>query len=252
MKPGALPPRLPPTGPAIARPVTSTVAPPAPTTSTAPSTPPAPLASAATTAPRTAEHSGAPAWATPAYFHGLQQKAASSSSLTGGSGLNVRLGALLAKPATVSTTTTSAAPTTAQRATGVSLLARAAHAMGVVTGRPLTADEIASAPPALHLTRPEHVDGILRDGLRPTTGVYKNLTTWCRRAVYMFEREPSAYQKLANFSAQQAKTTAVVEIDLKQLDPDKLYKRLVDNALIYVSNDPIPVEALRLRSDGRS
>ena len=214
--------------------------------------PTAPSTSTASTAPRTAAQAGAPAWATPGYFHALQNKSSSSTSptaLTGGSLLATRLGAMTAK-APAATPTTTAASTAPHRNAGLALLAQAGHAVGVLAGRPLTAAEISAAPRALHLTRPEHVESILTSGLRPTTGVFKNLTTWCRKAVYMFASEPNALQKFTNFSLQQHKTTAVIEIDLQKLDPTKLYKRLVDDAIIYVATDPIPASALRLRSSG--
>lgn len=226
-----------------------------PTTTTTPSAPtvPAPLPSQSDGAAKAAGQGGAPSWATPGYFHGLQTDpkalGGGAKGLVGGSGLQVRLGAMTSKPTTTTTgTTQTTAEQASRRATGLSLLQKVAHSVGVIAGRPLTADEIRTAPKALHLTRPEHVASIMSEGLRPTTGLYKNLTTWFRSAVYMFGREPSGAQKFMNFSTAASSATATIEIDLQKLDPAKLFKRVVDGAIIYVSNDPIAPEALRVRS----
>lgn len=133
-----------------------------------------------------------------------------------------------------------------QRATGLSLLAQVKRNVAVLAGRPLTADEI-KAGPALHYTRPENVDSIMSSGLRPTEGVYKNLTTWMQDAVYMFPREASSMQKFMNFSTAAMKASAEIEIDLTKLDAEKLYKRVLDGAIVYLSDAPIPPEALRVR-----
>jgi hypothetical protein len=39
--------------------------------------------------------------------------------------------------------------------------------------------------------------------------------------------------------------TEVIEIDLKKLDPDRLYKRVLDGAILYLSDQPIEATALR-------
>jgi hypothetical protein len=145
-------------------------------------------------------------------------------------------------------TSTSTSTSTETRQRGLGLLQRAMHGAGVIGGRPLTAAEIAEAPVALHLTKPEAVASILENGLRPTTGLYKNLTTWFRNAVYRFGREPTAAQKFVNFSTAASQATATIEIDLQKLDPARLYKRVLDGAIIYVSDAPIPKDALRVRS----
>jgi len=236
---------------------TTTPAPLVPATKPTTTTPTslAPLPSQADGVTKAAGQGGAPSWATPGYFHGLQTDpkgqggAGGAKGLVGGSGLQVRLGALTSKPTTTTTTTTkTTAEQAARRATGLSLLQKVAHSVGVIAGRPLTAEEIRTAPKALHLTRPEHVASILSEGLRPTTGLYKNLTTWFRSAVYMFGREPSGAQKFLNFSTAASSATATIEIDLQKLDPAKLFKRVIDGAIIYVSNDPIAPGALRVRS----
>jgi hypothetical protein len=212
--------------------------------------------STSTVVAKQAGHDGVPAWATPGYFTslangggGTDQKAA---GLKGGGGLQVRLASMQTpSKSTPRTMTVDTATTGARRERGRGLLARALHDVGVMGGRPMTAQEIAEAPAALHLTRPSAVASILEQGLRPTTGLYKNLTTWFRDAVYMFGREPTAYQKFVNFSTAAGEATATIEVDLKKLDPQKLYKRVLDGAIIYVSDAPIPKEALRLREAGR-
>ncbi len=60
--------------------------------------------------------------------------------------------------------------------------------------------------------------------------------------------EPSGAQKFMNFSTEASSATATIEIDVEKLDPAKLFKRVVDGAIIYVANDPIAPEALRVRS----
>jgi hypothetical protein len=238
--------------------LTTTTTPPTPPPATKPTTTPgvlAPLPSQSDGVAKAAGQGGAPSWATPGYFHGLQTDpkalGGGAKGLVGGSGLQVRLGAMTSKPTATTpagTTTQTTAEQAKRRATGLSLLQKVAHSVGVIAGRPLTADEIRAAPKALHLTRPEHVASILSEGLRPTTGLYKNLTTWFRSAVYMFGREPSGAQKFMNFSTAASSATATIEIDLQKLDPAKLFKRVVDGAIIYVSKDPIAPDALRLRS----
>lgn len=212
---------------------------------------PPPLPAAPTVVAKQAGQGEVPAWATPAYFQQLAN-ADAGSPLKGGGGLQVRLQVMTSSSSSSSVATSSAASSTtkgeATRQRGLGLLQRALHGAGVMGGRPLTATEIAEAPPALHLTKPEAVDSILAHGLRPTTGLYKNLTTWFRKAVYMFGREPTAAQRFVNFSTAAATATATIEIDLKKLDPDKLYKRVLDGAIIYVSDTPIPADALRVRS----
>lgn len=188
---------------------------------------------------------GVPAWAKAEYFQRLAEQHASKDALLGGSGLNVRLQAMQ-KPVEVEVAAAEPAETPTRRR-GQHLLARTIKALSVMGGVPMSAEAIAQAPKAVHLTRPENVDGILREGLRPTTGLYKNLTTYFRDAVYLFPQAPTAVQKFANFSSASSHVTATVEVDLAKLDPEKLYKRVLDGALIYISNDPIPPEALRLR-----
>jgi hypothetical protein len=207
---------------------------------------PLPLPATPTVVAKQAGQGEVPAWATPAYFQQLAN-ADAGSPLKGGRGLQVRLQAM-SSSAAASSAASSTTKDEATRQRGLGLLQRALHGVGVMGGRPLTAAEIAEAPPALHLTKPEAVDSILTHGLRPTTGLYKNLTTWFRKAVYMFGREPTAAQKFVNFSTAAAKATATIEIDLKKLDPEKLYKRVLDGAIIYVSDTPIPADALRVRS----
>jgi hypothetical protein len=222
-----------------------------PPVATRPEAPAAPVPSASSTAPAAAGQAGAPAWATPAYFHGLQKTSGSTTGpatgkpLAGGSGLSVRLGAMTTSSSTGALKSGKTAEQ--QRATGLSLLAQVKRNVAVIAGRPLTADEI-KAGPALHYTRPENVASILSSGLRPTEGLYKNLTTWAQDAVYMFPREASPMQKFMNFTTEATNASAVVEIDLTKLDPNKLYKRVLDGALIYVSDTPIPPEALRVRT----
>ncbi len=210
----------------------------------------APVASASSTAPAAAGQAGAPAWATPAYFHSLQKTSGTTGSATGkplagGSGLSVRLSAMTTSSSTGALTSGKAMAQ--QRATGLSLLQQVTRNVAVIAGLPLTADEI-NAGPAVHYTRPEHVASIMSSGLRPTEGVFKNLTTWAQEAVYMFPREATPLQKFINFTTEAANASAVVEIDLTKLDPNKLYKRVLDGALIYVSDTPIPPEALRART----
>jgi len=221
-----------------------------PTPTTAKQTPahePPPLPPTSVVVAKQAGQGDVPAWATPGYFEQLANVGDGTSPLKGGRGLQVRLQAMTT-PSTSATSTTPAGTSEATRQKGVGLLQRALHGVGVIGGRPLTAAEIAEAPVALHLTKPEAVPSILEHGLRPTTGLYKNLTTWFRNAVYMFGREPTAAQKFVNFSTASSQATATIEIDLKKLDPDKLYKRVLDGAIIYVSDAPIPKDALRVRS----
>lgn len=165
--------------------------------------------------------------------------------MAGGSALAVRMSSMTM---TAGVSPTRKATTTAieQRGVGAALLAQVKRNVAVLAGRPLTPDEI-KAGPALHYTRPENVASIMSAGLRPTEGLYKNLTTWAQDAVYMFPREASAVQKFMNFSTAASKATAEIEIDLSKLDPDKLYKRVLDGAIVYLSDAPIPPEALRVR-----
>jgi hypothetical protein len=130
---------------------------------------------------------------------------------------------------------------------GRSLLERAGRALGVMGGVPMTPEEIARTGTAVHLTRPAAVAPILEEGLRPTVGLYKNLTSWCRDAVYMFPRPPNAMQRAMNFSNDMNVAVEVIEIDLTKLDPDRLYRRVLDGALLYVSKEPIPPDAVRYR-----
>lgn len=204
--------------------------------------------------PKQAGQGGVPSWATPSYFSTIAAKATpkgppGTKPLQGGSSLNVRLGAMTTKmPAKPTSTTPLIADIPdARRTRAKGLLEKVGHAFGVMAGRPMTEAEIAAAPKALHLTRPEYVDSILTEGLRPTTGLYKNLTTWFRSAVYMFGKEPTPYQKFVNFSTAAGAATAEIEIDLTKLDPSKLYRRVVDDAIIYVSPEPIPASALSVR-----
>ena len=230
-------PVLPPT---ITSPATST----SPTTKAPPANEALPLPPTPVVMTKQAGQGDVPSWATPGWFEQLANAGDGSSPLKGGRGLQVRMQAMT----TSSSPTAPPKPSEATRQRGLGLLQRALHGVGVIGGRPLAAAEIAEAPPALHLTKPEAVASILEHGLRPTTGLYKNLTTWFRQAVYMFGNEPSAAQRFVNFSTAASQATAVIELDLKKLDPDKLYKRVLDGAIIYVSNEPIPKEALRLRS----
>jgi hypothetical protein len=109
----------------------------------------------------------------------------------------------------------------------------------------MSAAEIARTKTAVHLTHAAAVDPIVQGGLLPTVGLYKNLTSWCRDAVYMFARPPSALQVAINLAGTKPSTLEVIEIDLTKLDPDRLYRRVIDGALLYISSDPIPPTALR-------
>ncbi len=124
-------------------------------------------------------------------------------------------------------------------------MARAARAFAVIGGVPMSDDEIARTKTAVHLTHATAVAPIVRDGLLPTVGLYKNATSWCRDAVYMFARPPSALQMTMNLAGTKPSSLEVIEIDLTKLDPDRLYRRVLDGALLYVSSDPIPPTALR-------
>jgi hypothetical protein len=113
----------------------------------------------------------------------------------------------------------------------------------------MSAEDIARTRTAVHLTHAGAVDPIRAGGLRPTVGPYKNLTSWCRDAVYMFPRLPNAAQRALNFSNAMNTAVEVVEVDLTKLDPERLYRRVLDGALLYVSSDPIPPDALRYRGN---
>ncbi len=39
--------------------------------------------------------------------------------------------------------------------------------------------------------------------------------------------------------------TEIMEVDLTKLDPSKLYRRIMDGAIIYLSSTPIPTDAIR-------
>jgi hypothetical protein len=132
-----------------------------------------------------------------------------------------------------------------QTARGRSLLARAARALGVMGGVPMSPSDIARTKTAVHLTNADAVAPILREGLRPTVGLYKNLTSWCRDAVYMFARPPSALQMMMNLAGKTDTAVELIEVDLTKLDPDRLYRRVLDGAVLYISSEPIPPEALR-------
>lgn len=193
--------------------------------------------------------SSAPSWADPAYFQKVAARAAPARASgvralpVGGTGLSVRAQALEAARAA----RPSPVDVEERRATGRSLLARAGRALGVIGGVPMSPEDIARTQTAVHLTRPAAVEPILAEGLKPTVGLYKNLTSWCRDAVYMFPRPPSALQRAVNFADQMNAATEVIEVDLTRLDPERLYRRVLDGALLYISDDPIPPEAIRHR-----
>lgn len=154
---------------------------------------------------------------------------------------------LRAAALTTTTTATPAASSTAERTRerGQSLLARAMRAVSVLPGVPMQAADVERLGTAVHLTHAGAVAPILEAGLRPTVGAYKNLTTWCRNSVYMFPSVPNKAQRIVNFAEATNRATEIIEIDLRKLDPEKLYRRVLDGALIYISSDPIPIEALR-------
>jgi hypothetical protein len=135
--------------------------------------------------------------------------------------------------------------TQARRARGQSLLARVSRAFGVIGGLPMSADDIARTKTAVHLTHADAVAPIVDGGLLPTVGLYKNLTSWCRDAVYMVPRPPSALQVAVNLAGTTPSTLEMIEVDLTKLDPDRLYRRVIDGALLYLSSEPIPKTALR-------
>jgi hypothetical protein len=215
-------------------------------------TPSTPRPSSSTTAREPA--SPAPAWADAAYFLDVATRARTTTRPgalpaplpVGGSGLSVRAQAMTARPAS-SASADRPADREALRSSGRSLLARAGRALGVIGGVPMSADDIARTGTAVHLTRPAAVEPILAEGLRPTVGLYKNLTSWCRDAVYMFPKPPSTLQRALNFAEQMNAATEVIEVDLTKLDPDRLYRRVLDGALLYLSDQPIPPDALRHR-----
>ena len=202
----------------------------------------APLQSTSTQAPKQAGQNGAPAWATPEFFQGvaakLNQQTASSLPL-GGKGLNVRLGALTSTKPPVSTT-----PPAELKKKSATLLEKLARASAVVGGRPLTQDEIDGLGKTVHLTTKKAVEPILVQGLKPTTSVLANWSTWMKNAVYMFPAPPKK-GSLEDKVVRHQGMTEVIEIDLKQLDPSRLYKRIVDGAIVYITPEPINAAALR-------
>lgn len=162
-------------------------------------------------------------------------------AIAGGSGLSVRLGAMTQKPTTVTVSPSAAPPNTpAQTEKSRTLLAR----LAVIGGRPLSEAEIQGLKSAVHLTRGQSVNPILDSGLRPTKNVLANWSTWMRPAVYMFPAPPKV-GSLEDHVVRRQGMTEVVEVDLQQLDPDKLYKRVLDGAILYLSDEPIPPTALR-------
>ncbi|MBM4281241.1 MAG: hypothetical protein FJ137_10960 [Deltaproteobacteria bacterium] len=199
--------------------------------------------------------SPAPAWADAAYFRDIATRARTTPQPgpspaplpVGGSGLSVRTQAMTARPASSSAAAAGPAEREALNSSGRSLLARAGRALGVIGGVPMSADDIARTGTAVHLTLPAAVEPILAEGLRPTVGHYKNLTSWCRDAVYMFPRPPSTLQRALNFAEQMNAATEVIEVDLTKLDPDRLYRRVLDGVLLYISDQPIPPDAIRHR-----
>jgi hypothetical protein len=183
-----------------------------------------------------------PAWADAAFFVDVAARASTTTTTpAAGSALSVRAQALRSKAAE----RVSETEAQARRARGQSLLARAARAFAVIGGVPMSAHEIARTKTAVHLTQAAAVAPIVRDGLLPTVGLYKNATSWCRDAVYMFARPPSALQVAMNLAGAKPSTLEMIEVDLTKLDPDRLYRRVIDGALLYVSSDPIPPTALR-------
>lgn len=119
-------------------------------------------------------------------------------------------------------------------------------AKGMVAGTRMTQAEIAAAK-GVHMTSASAAEAIATQGLKPTQGLYKNLTTGGKPAVYMFDGQPNGAQKLANLAGDASKVEKAIEIDLSKLDPTKLYKRGLDGTITYRDPLGIPPEALKVR-----
>jgi hypothetical protein len=64
-----------------------------------------------------------------------------------------------------------------------------------------------------------------------------------QKAVYMFPAPPQRGSLEDNIVRSQ-KMTEVIEVDLTKLDPDKLYKRVLDGAIVYLSDKPLPTTSI--------
>jgi len=187
----------------------------------------------------------APAWATSSYFADVAKKAAlpaqakTTTTPQQGNALAVRLGAAAAKKDVA----TPAAGVEGRRQQGRSLLQRVAHQAAVLGGHPLSAEDIERLGTTIHLTREASVAPILQTGLRPTKNPLANWSTWCRHAVYMFPAPPPQ-GSLEDKIVRRQGMTEVMQVDLRKLDPEKLYRRIMDGAIIYLSNTPIPTDAV--------
>ena len=160
---------------------------------------------------------------------------------SGGKGLHVRLGAMTTKPTSSSTPTT---PPPELKKKSATLIEQAARALAVVGGRPLTQAEIDGLGTAVHLTRKEAVAPILVQGLKPTTSVLGNWSTLMQRTVYMFPAPPKK-GSIEDTVVRAQGMTEVIEVDLQKLDPSRLYKRVLDGAILYLTPEPLTSTALQ-------
>lgn len=200
------------------------------------------LKSTASEAPK--GQNGAPDWATPEFLQGVANKLNQqqpTSLPSGGKGLNVRLGAMT-KPSSSSSSSTT--PPAHLKKKSQTLLEQVKRTFAVIGGRPLTQEEINGIGKAVHLTRAPAVEPILVEGLKPTTSVMANWSTFMKRAVYMFPAPPKP-GSLEDKVVRHQGMTEVIEINLKALDPSRLYKRVIDGAILYVTPEPITATALQ-------
>ncbi len=124
---------------------------------------------------------------------------------------------------------------------GASIAGTTGKGVTAYFGRAAKLGELPSV--AYHLTEAKNVESIFEMGLRPTEGVYKNLTDFGRKNVYMFGTEnPSGAQRLLNFGKEQAKQEVKILIDVTKLDPSKLTVRPLDSVIRY--RGPIPADAV--------